>query len=481
MLKRPCAGARVASDSFGVQHGRRLGGDAVSKQAGARRNQDDRNGGLRRAIGPGLLFFFILGDMLGGGIYALVGEVGAEVGGAIWITFLVAFVLALLTAAAYAELVTKYPQAAGAALYVNKAFKVPFVTFMVAFAVMASGVTSASALARGFAGDYFKQFVDAPSTLIALAFLAAITIVNIIGISESVKVNATFTVIEVGGLLLIILIGLLALFGGDADPGRSLEFKGDSNPILLVAAGATLAFYALIGFEDSVNVAEEVREPSRVYPRALFGAMAVAGVVYLLVTFIASMVVPTGQLAGSSAPLLEVVRVGPLGVPLRLFALIALFALANGALINMIMASRLLYGMANQGIVPRVFNRVLPGRRTPWIAIAFTTVLAVILIVTGDLSILADTTVMLLLAVFAIVNVSVLVLRRDDVEHEHFRAPTFAPVLGLIVSLILITQNEQGIWIRAGILLLIGLAFWVVNRLVHGPMDRDVEAEALSG
>ena len=453
----------------------------MSTSAGARQADSDRDTALRRAIGPALLFFFILGDMLGGGIYALVGEVGGEVGGAIWTAFLVAFILAVLTATAYAELVTKYPRAAGAALYVHKAFRKPFVTFMIAFVVMASGITSASALARAFAGDYFKQFIDAPTGIIALVFIGAVTIVNLIGISESVKVNATFTVIEATGLLVIIVIGLMALFGGDAEPGRALQFKSGSSPIFLVAAGATLAFYALIGFEDSVNVAEEVKEPHRAYPRALFGAMAVAGAVYLIVAVLSSMVVRTAQLANSDAPLLEYVKEGSVDIPLRLFSLIALFELANGALINMIMASPFLYGMANQRVLSRPFALLLPGRRTPWVSIAFTTTIAVILIVTGELEILADTTVMLLLIAFVAVNVSVLALRRDRVDHDHFRAPTFAPVLGVIVSLVLITQNESAVFVRAIIVVAVGLVLWLINRAVHGPAHESVEAEASSG
>lgn len=448
--------------------------------AGEHRSESgERDTQLKRAIGTKLLFFFILGDMLGGGIYALVGEVGAEVGGAIWTAFLAAFVLAILTAFAYAELVTKYPQAAGAALYVNKAFKIPFVTFMVAFAVMASGIASAAALARGFAGDYFKTFFDFPNVAVALVFIVVVALINVRGISESVKLNAAFTLIELGGLVLIVIIGIMALGSGDADPGRALEFKEGTSPLLLVVGGATLAFYALIGFEDSVNVAEETKEPARAFPRALFGAMLAAGLLYLVVTLLASMVVETNRLAGSDAPLLEVVKVGPLNVPEEVFSAIALFALANGALINMIMASRLVYGMANQGIVPRVFSKVLPRRRTPLLAIVFTTAIATILIVTGGLEALADTTVMLLLIVFATVNISVLVLRKDRVDHRHFRAPAALPVLGAIVSLALITQNEAEIYIRAGILLLIGVVFWVINRLTGGATD--VKADALSG
>jgi amino acid transporter len=421
---------------------------------------------LKRALGPRLLFLFVLGDMLGGGIYALVGEVGAEVGGAIWSAFLAAFVLALLTAFAYVELVTKYPRAAGAALYVHKAFGRPFLAFMVTFAVMCSGVASAGALALAFAGDYFGTFVTAPVTLVALAFIVIVALINAVGISESVKTNATFTIIEVLGLLLIVVIGAVALGGGEADFSRNFQFRSDAVPLMAVLGGTTLAFYALIGFEDSVNVAEEVRDPSRSYPVALFGGLAVAAVIYLLVTITASAVVPTDQLAESSAPLLEVVRQGPLGISPTLFSLIALFAVSNGALINMIMASRLLYGMAEERVLPGAFGRVLPQRRTPWVAIVFTTLIAAGLILTGDLETLADTTVVLLLAVFAIVNVSVLVLRSDVVDRDHFRAPTIMPVLGAIVSLVLITQNEAAIFLRAGILLVIGVVLWFINRAV---------------
>ena len=161
-------------------------------------------------------------------------------------------------------------------------------------------------------------------------------------------------------------------------------------------AGAAIAFYALVGFEDSVNVAEETQDPARTYPKALFGALAIAGALYLLVTIGASMVVPTDDLAKSDAALLEVIRQGPLDIPEKLFSAIGLLALSNGALINMIMASRLLYGMAEEDVVPRPFSQVLPERRTPWFAIAFTTALAAALVATGDLDDLADTTVALL-------------------------------------------------------------------------------------
>ena len=269
-----------------------------------------------------------------------------------------------------------------------------------------------------------------------------IAAVNLRGIAESVKINVGFTLVEMGGLALIVVVALVAIAGGDAEPSRAFEFKEGGSLLGAAIAGAAIAFYALIGFEDSVNVAEETQDPARTYPKALFGALAIAGALYLLVTIGASMVVPTADLAGSDGALLEVIKQGPLGIPEKLFSAIGLLALSNGALINMIMASRLLYGMAQEGVVPRPFALVLSERRTPWFAIAFTTAIAAVLVATGDLDELADTTVALLVVVFAIVNVCVLVLRRDPVDHEHFVVPSFVPVVGIAISLALLTQIE---------------------------------------
>lgn len=431
---------------------------------------------LARKVGPVLLLFFIVGDILGGGIYTLAGAVGAEVGGAIWLAFLTAFAVALLTACSYAELVSKYPRAAGAALYVNKAFDIPFLTFMIAFAVMASGITSASTLARGFGGDALSAFVDIKVIPVAIAFMLVIALVNARGIAESVRANAVLTCIEVGGLLLVIVIGLFAFGEPASDFGRNFEFKDGVGPIFAILSGAGLAFYALIGFEDSVNIAEETEKPSRNYPRILFGGLAIAGVLYMAVLLVSSTVIPTAELANSTAPLVLVGESGPLGVDPKVFSAITLFALANGALINMIMASRLVYGMSEEGIVPGFFGRVLPSRKTPITAIVFTTLLGLILVSTGDLASLADTTVMLLLIAFTAVNVSVLVLRRDPVDHDHFTAPTFAPIVGVVASIYLIADNEAEVFVRAGLLLLLGLAFWLVS-YAGGHRPREAQAE----
>jgi APA family basic amino acid/polyamine antiporter len=436
---------------------------------------------LKRGIGPWLLFFFVLGDIVGAGIYALVGEVGATVGGAIWSAFLCAFILAIFTAASYAELVTKYPRAGGSATYVNNAFQNSFVSFMVAFAVAASSITSASVLSLAFSGDYLLQFISVPSVLAALVFVVIVGCINFYGISESVRLNLAFTCVEITGLLLIVLIGIVTLGTGEGEPARAFEFKEGASIIPAILAGTVLSFYALIGFDDSVNVAEEVRHPSRIYPRAIFGGLLAAGFIYLLVTFTASMVVPTGELAASSGPLLEVVERSPFALPPLLFAGIALIAVSNGALINMIMASRVIYGMADQGVLPAVFSRVHPGRLTPWVSILFTTLVVLTLLATigrnpDALDTLSTTTVVLLLLAFIMVNISVLALRGDEVEHEHFRTPSVFPILGIGVSaslLIYTAITDFSVFGLAALLLGIGLVLYGVNVVVKRSLDHE--------
>jgi basic amino acid/polyamine antiporter, APA family len=425
-------------------------------------------GPLERAISRNTLLLLVVGDVLGAGIYALVGEIGGRVGGAIWTAFLLA--LALLTALSYAELVTKYPRAAGAALYVNKAWRRPFLTFMVAFAVMASGVTSAAALSRAFGGDYLSVFVEAPTVIVGLIFILVVALVNFRGISESARLNVFLTSIELAGLVLVVVVGLAAIADGSAgiDAGRSLEFKEGESVVTAVMGDAGLAFFALIGFEDSVNMAEEAREPGRDYPRALIGGLLIAGTIYLFVTIVASSVVPTGRLAASDGPLLEVVQAGPLSLPPELFSAIALFALSNGALINMIMASRVVYGMSNERILPAKLGLVHGERRTPYVAIIATTAIAMALIASGDLGELADTTVVLLLVVFTAVNIAVLVLRRDRVPHSHFRTPSLLPVLGAAVCIALLTTKEPETFARAGALMIVGVILWAINWWLHG-------------
>ncbi|MEU6820664.1 APC family permease [Streptomyces atriruber] len=438
-------------------------------------------GGLHRAIGPKLLILFVIGDILGTGIYATTGKVAGKVGGALWVPFAIGFVVAILTAASYVELVGKYPKAAGAALYTQKAFKTPFLTFIIAFMVMCSGLSSASAAARAFSGDYLAELTDdaLPPTLIAITFIVLLAALNMRGVSESVKTNVVLTLVELTGLAIILAIGAYAVLTGDGEPSRLTQFESDGTGYALLTGvlGATaLGFFAFVGFEDSVNMAEETKDPVRTFPRAIFIGVAVTGTIYVLVALVSSLLVDHKTLEGSSGPLLEVVKAGGVDFPHELFALIALFAVTNSALINIMMASRLCYGMANERILPRAMGRVLAGRRTPVVGIVFVSLLAIGLVSTGEIEGLGDTTAFLLLCVFAVVNVAVLVLRRDPVEHRHFRAPTVLPVLGAITALILaspLADRPAEVYIRAGVLIAIGIALWGVNKVVLGARDED--------
>jgi APA family basic amino acid/polyamine antiporter len=447
---------------------------------------------LDRAINARLLFFYVLGDVLGSGIYALVGVMAGQVGGAFWTSFAIGVAAAMLTGFAYAELITKYPRAAGAALYVSRTFKNRFVTFLVTFATVAASLAATGALALAFSGyflELLRPILGLPLLLAALVFVVVLAFINFRGISESVKLNLFMSITELAGLALVVVIGALVLFSGDSNLSRPFEFNEGGNPALLALAGATLAFFAMTGFENAANVAEEVQNPSRVYPRALLGGMAAAGIIYLVIAFIAATVVPTGQLAGSDVALLEVVRTGLPSFPGWLFAIVACIAITNTCLVALITNSRIMYGMAREGAVPRIFARTHRSRRSPWIAIVFTTLVAVILIVgvgAEGVNTLANATVVFLLAVFALVCLCALLLRRDRVEGEHYTAPTAILVLGVVVNValllyVLITdiQGLVGGTIppRAStvvvclVMLLVGLVLYFVNDIAKRRLD----------
>ncbi|MCD1145690.1 APC family permease [Kocuria sp. LUK] len=420
--------------------------------------------GLRRRITGPLLFLFILGDVLGAGVYALVGAIAGEVGGVTWAPMLLALLLALLTAASYAELVTKYPRAGGAAVFAARAFGSQAVSYLVGFCMLAAGIVSASALALAFSGDYLVAFVEVPPALGAVVFLLAVAALNARGIKESLRANVVMTAVEVSGLVLVVVAVALLVGAGGGDLGRAVRFGEGVDPLTGVLGAALLAYYSFVGFETSANVAEEIRDPSRVYPRALFGALVAAGVMYVLVGTAASVALPAQELGASSAPLLDVVAATGVPVPPWLFSLLALVAVANGALLTMIMASRLTYGMAAEGLFPAVLGRVQPGRGTPWVAIAATTAAAVLLTLTGGVVVLAETVVLLLLVVFLSTNTAVLVLRRDAVAHRHFRVWAPVPVLAVLSCLVLLTQLETAVWLRGGVVLAVGVLLHVVGR-----------------
>ncbi|MEV7648699.1 APC family permease [Arthrobacter sp. NPDC089319] len=454
---------------------------------------------LKRAIGTKLLLLFIVGDILGTGVYALTGQVAGEVGGAAWAPLLLAFIVATITAFSYLELVTKYPQAAGAALYTHKAFGIHFLTFLVTFAVLSSGITSASTAAK-FLGENFiagfnLDWDQTGVTWVAIVFMAVLAAINFRGVSESVKFNVVLTLVEFTGLLIVILIGFWAMSQGNVDFSRVMVFEtsNDKSVFLAITAATSLAFFSFVGFEDSVNMAEETKDPSRIFPKVMLTGLGITVIVYLLVSITAVAIVPIGQLSESPTPLLEVVQVGAPGLPVDvIYPFLSMFAVANTALINMLMASRLLYGMARQDVLPHFLGKVHSNRRSPWASIIFTTLIAFVLIfvvtnVMGaeTVTALGGTTALLLLGVFTIVNLAVLVLRRNPVDRQHFRTPTVLPYLGMFTCLFLV-----GPWAQdpieyqiAGLMIGLGLVLWVItwlwNRGAYGKRTKFRHPEEL--
>jgi len=449
---------------------------------------------LRRVLGPKLLLLFIVGDILGAGIYAVTGDIAGEVGGVAWLPFLVAFTVATLTAFSYLELVTKYPHAAGAALYTHKAFGVHFVTFLVAFTVVSSGITSASTSSNLLAANLLAG-LDATiggmpmSTnaifVLALGFMILLALINLRGVGESVKFNVVLTVIEMAALAIVILVGLYAMATAGVDLGRVVAFENSSDRGMFAAVtvATAIAFFSMVGFEDSVNMVEETKDPERIFPRVMFTGLGIAVVLYMLVAVSVVMVLPLGAIQnfeGETGILLEVVRQGAPGIPVgTIFPFLTVFAVANTALINMLMASRLVYGLAKQDVLPRSLAKVLPGRRTPWAGIAFTTLLApglnAVVTFQSENSIvgaLSGTTGLLLLVVFTIVNVACLVVRRDTTTQGRFRAPTPIPVIGAVACAFLVGPwaRDPEDWIQYRIaagLLAVGIVLWALTWLTN--------------
>ncbi len=414
----------------------------------------DDDSGLKRSITGRLLFFYVLGDVLGSGIYVLIGSVAGAVGGAFWIAFAVGVTVATVTGMAYAELVTKYPQAAGAALYVNKAFKNRMLTFLVTVTFLASSFAAAGALATGFA-QYFAEVWDLPPTLlVTLVFILLLAVVNYIGITESVVANMVMTFVEVAGLIIVMIIGIIYVAQGNADFGTLTEFDaGSKGPIYAIIAGVALAFFAMTGFENAANVAEETVNPSKTFPRALVGGMVAAGVIYVLVAMTAALVVPVDKLAKSDAALLEVIEAGVLpisvGVMSIVFAVIAMTAITNTTLVAVVTQARILYGMAREDVVPDAFAKIHPVRRSPVVGLVFSAAVVCGLLIIGTLlnnagfgidivTRLATVTVVLLLFIYAMVIIAALKLRGQDETEETFRANTLLLGVGLVGNVLLL-------------------------------------------
>ncbi|MCC6446912.1 MAG: amino acid permease [Armatimonadetes bacterium] len=416
---------------------------------------------LVRTLGLWSLVIYGVGDMLGSGIYALVGKVAGVMGNAVWVAFLASMVAAMLTGLSYASLGSRYPRAAGAAYISHRAFGKPFLSYLVGLAVMASGLTSMAAQSRAFSGYLSPILSGLPLEVIILGFIAVLTFVNFWGVRESMWLNIVCTAVEVTGLAIIVAVGMR--FWGSVNylETPAAGSAASAFSLSLILQGSVLTFYAFVGFEDMINIVEEVKNPQRVFPRAVALALAITAVIYMAVSVSAISVVPHRDLAASREPLVEVVRRAAPAFPTILFTAISLFAITNTALLNYIMGSRLVYGMARLGFVPRVLGTVHPVRRTPYIAILALMGIVVVLALSGDLKILASATSALLLSVFVAINASLILLKTRPGEPEgFFEIPVFVPAAGIAVCLLMLSHAQpEALKIAAGLLAGIALLY----------------------
>jgi basic amino acid/polyamine antiporter, APA family len=422
---------------------------------------------LQRHIGLFALTLYGVGDILGSGIYGLVGKAAGQLGNFVWLAFLVSFLLALLTGLSYAALGARFPRAAGSSFVIWKAFRIPFIAFVAGMATMASGLTSMAAAANIFSG-YLNGMLDfIPVWIGILGFVLCLSGIVFAGIKESMWANTVCTVIEVTGLLLIIAAGIPFIGQVDLLDVKSIPNASVLTPTL-VLSGAVLTFYSFVGFEDLINVSEEVIKPKRTVPLALMTAMLVASVIYMLVAIVAVSVVPADQLASSKEPLVDVMRVAWPWFPSNLFSVIALFAVTNTALLNFVMASRLMYGLGNLGLLPKFVSRVHGRTKTPYIAVMIVFVMFLALALVGNVASLARATSLFVLLVFMCMNASLFVFQREDRMKKRritrWRIPQLIPVLGVIGTIAMMAHANFDDFKIAGSLLLVIVVLYFVQR-----------------
>jgi len=389
---------------------------------------------LDRRIGVGLLTLYGVGVMVGAGIYVLIGQVAGETGVFAPLAFLVAGLLAAPTAISYAELSVRIPQSAGEAAYVREATGRIDLAILTGCAVVAVGVISAAVVLQGGVG-YLAALVDLPRPVMIVAIGMALCLAAIAGVVESLALAAILTAIEIVGLVIVIGVGLTGPVALPAVP--EFDISG-------LAAAALLAFFAFLGFEDMVNMAEETRDPDRTLPRAIFGALALTTIIYILVAWAAVRTVPAGDLQASDKPLALVFETAT-GKGAGFLAAIAVCAALNGVLAQIVMVARVLFGLGRHSQVFAVFHRTSPRLKTPVLATLAATAAVLTLALGFPLVALAELTSLILLGIFGAINLTVIALRRQTrgaaghkagrlPGRKGFAAPRWVAYAGAILS-----------------------------------------------
>ncbi|WP_031432431.1 APC family permease [Methylomarinum vadi] len=398
---------------------------------------------LKRAITLPLLVFYGTGTILGAGIYALIGEIAALSGQFAPFSFLLSAMIAALVAFTYAELSSRYPKSAGEAVYVSQAFHSRSLTALVGWGIVFTGIVSSGVMARGFFG-YLTEFLVIPESLAITGFVLFISAIAIIGISLSVTVASLVTLIEIGGIVLVLFVSRSSL------PSLIDQWPNIVPPLSWpvwqnIIFGAFLAFYAFIGFEDMVNVAEEVIEPEKTLPPAILLALLITTLFYILIALVAVLTLPIPQLAEHKAPFALILKTNS-DIPPAIISLISLIAILNGALVQIVMGSRVLFGMAEKGVAPKLFGNINRATRTPVIATVFFAIILLLMALWLPIAELAKMTSFVILTIFALISLSLCLIKmRDTINRaNHFSAPFLVPLFSFLACLGLLVLQLAG-------------------------------------
>lgn len=422
--------------------------------------------GLIRALGLGALIIYGVGDILGAGIYALVGKIAGHAGSLTWFSFAIAMGIISFTALSYSELGSRFPKSGGVSIYIHEAFGTQWFSMLTGLLLFCATILSISTLSHAFAGYLRALGFNVPRSLDIFGFLLILLLINLRGIKQSSIANIISTSVEVSGLFIVLGCGFWYLA---THHSNVIVTPTETPGIGEVLQGTALAFFAFTGFEDMANIAEEVKEPKKNLPRAILSSVGIAGILYLGVSWVATMIIPGSELSSSDAPLLDVVSKSSPALPKSLFSIIAIFAVFNSALLNYITASRLLYGMAKENLLPKSLQRVHPKFHTPYSAIFLIFPIILCLVLTSNLGDLASSTSAIVLIVFSLSNLALIKIKlntkKERVSTKIFRIPLLVPCFAIALNLAAISFLPLHNIIPAAVLIgICGFITWVIMK-----------------